>query len=121
MNAQPDPYDEIQSKLREGLRILGEASEEDRDQLGLALIKLHGALEDCIRLELSRKVSHLRLELEDAGTTWKDLLVYGKQYLEMSESDGRLISDADGQFQRVTHGGTYAKGRTELVKYAEFV
>lgn len=120
MNAQPDPYDEIQKKLREGLSILGEASDEDRDQLGLALIKLHGALEDCIRLELSRKVPHLRLEVEGA-TTWKDLLVYGKQYLEMSESDGRLISDADGQFQQVTHGGTYAKSRAELVKYAEFV
>jgi len=122
MNAQPDPYDEMQKRLREGLRILREASEEDRHRFGPALIKLHGALEDFIRLELSQKAPHLRLEVEDAGrTSWKDLLPYAKQYLEFSESDASMISEADRQCQQVARGGTYTKSRADLVRYAEFV
>ena len=115
-------YDEMQKKLQVGLRILEEASEEDRDRLSLALIKLHGALADCIRLELSQKAPHLGLEVQDASrTSWQDLIRYGQQYLEFSESDARMISDADRQQQHIARGGTYANSREELVKYAEFV
>ena len=107
-------YDAMQKKLREGLRILEEASEEDRDRLGLALIKLHGALADCIRLELSQKAPQLGLEVQDASrTSWQDLIRYGQQYLEFSESDARMISDADRQQQHLARGGTYAESRAE--------
>jgi hypothetical protein len=122
MSVQPDLYDEMQKKLREGLRLLEEASEQDRDRLGLALLKLHGALADCIRLELSRTAPHLRPAVQDASrTSWQDLVRYGQQYLEFSESDARLISDADRQQQHVARGGTYTKSRAELVDYAGFV
>jgi len=113
---------EMQTKLREGLQILEEASEEDRDRLGLALIKLHGALGDYLHFELSEKAPHLRLEAQDVSqTSWQDLIRYGQQYLGFSEGDARMISDADRQHQHVARGGAYAKSRAELVEYADFV
>lgn len=115
-------YDEMQKKLREGQAILEEASEEDRDRLGRALIKLHGALADFILLELSQRAPHLGLEVKDASRiSWQELIRYGQQYLGFSESEARLISDADRQEQHIARGGTYAKSRGELVQYAEFV
>ena len=115
-------HDEAQTKLREGLRILDEASEEDRDRLGLALIKLHGTLGDYLHFELSQKAPHLRLEGQDASqTSWQDLIRYGQQYLEFSDSDARMIFDAHRQHQHVARGGTYAKSRAELAEYAAFV
>ena len=122
MSAHPDLYGEMQEKLRDGLRLLEEASEQDRDRLGLVLLKLHGALADCIRLELSQKAPHLGEEVQDASrTSWQDLIRYGQQYLGYPEGDVRLISEADRQQQHIARGGVYAKSRAELVDYAGFV
>jgi hypothetical protein len=122
MYSQHDKYPQMQSKLQEGLQLLSAASNEDADKLGLALIKLHGALEDFVRMEVGRKAPLLRSEVEDARkTTWRDLIAYSKQYLGFTESDARIISDANMQRQEVAHGGNYGKSRAELVRYAEFV
>jgi hypothetical protein len=122
MSTQPDKYAEMHLKLREGLQILSDAAEGDSYRLGMALIKLHGALEDYIRLEVARRAPSLRAEVEDARkTTWKDLIGYGKQYLRFSEMDARTITDANIQRQRVAHGKNYEKSRASLVSYAQFV
>ena len=119
MSAQPDHHSDIQKKLQEGLRLLEESSEQDRDRLGLALLKLHGALADCIRFELSQKAPHTIQDTSQAS--WQDLMRYGRQYLGLSESDARLMSEAERQQQKVARGGTYANSRAELVEYAGFV
>jgi hypothetical protein len=112
----------MQKKLQEGLRLLEEASEDYRDRLGLALIKLHGALADCMRLEVSQKATDVGTDVQDASRmSWPDLIRYGQQYLGLTESDVRLIVEADRQQQHVARGGTFANSRAELVQYAEFV
>jgi hypothetical protein len=122
MNTQQDKYAQMQSKLEEGLRLLSNASDEDRYFLGVALIKIHGALEDFVRLELAKRAPSLRLEVEDAGkTSWKDLIQYGKKYLRLSERDIQTINEANLQRQRVAHGGNYENSREHLTKYADFV
>lgn len=122
MSARPDLYDEMQKKLRDGLRLLEEASEQDRDRLGLALIKLHGALADCLRLELAQAAPGLGIEVQDESrTSWPELIRYGQRYLGFTVSDVRRISEADRQQQRIARGGTYAESRAELVQYAGFV
>ncbi|HEX5836345.1 MAG TPA: hypothetical protein VFY26_00850 [Anaerolineales bacterium] len=119
MSAQPDHDSDVQQKLQDGLRLLEEASEQDRDRLGLALLKLHGALADCIRLELSQKAPHTVRDVSQAS--WQDLIRYGRQYLGLSEGDARLMSEAERQRQQVARGGTYANSRAELAEYAGFV
>jgi hypothetical protein len=119
---QPDKYAQMQSKLEEGLKILTNASDGDSYILGIALIKIHGALEDFVRLELARRAPSLRMEVEDAGkTTWKDLIYYGKKYLRLTERDVQTINEANIQRQRVAHGGNYEKSRDHLERYADFV
>jgi len=92
MNTQQDKYAQMQSKLREGLQILSKASNEDWYKLNAALIKLHSALEDFVRIGVAQKAPHLRAQVEDVKqTAWNDLIAYGKQYLGFSESDARII------------------------------
>src|SRR5687768_16189983 len=93
MNTDPDKHARMHAKLREGLQILSEASNEDKFKLNAALIKLHSALEDFVRIGVAQKAPHLRVTVEDVKqTAWNDLIAYGKQYLVFSESDARIIS-----------------------------
>ena len=109
-------------KLREGQQLLGEAVSEDDPRLGLALIKLHGALEDTFRIEIARQAPHLRSVVEDnRQTNWRDLIEYAKQYLSLGEQDIRAINRANFLRQEVAHGGNYQGSREELVRYARFV
>ena len=123
MATQPqDKYAQMQSKLREGLQILSQASSEDGYQLGVALLKLHAALEDYFRLEIAKRAPSLRMEVDDPKkTSWNELIRYGKQYLRLTEEDARIIVEANRQRMSVAHGGNYEKNRQELVKYAGFV
>src|SRR5262245_59395875 len=123
MNMRQIKYTQMQSKLEEGLQTLEDATAGD-DQLNLnaALIKLHGAMEDFVRLEVGQKAPHLRETVEDARlTTWKDLLDYGRKHLGFTDEDCRIISEANTQRQKVAHGGNYDKKLTDLKRYARFV
>ena len=122
MNARQNKYEQMQSKLNEGLEKLEELSEDDSDRMGIVLIKLHGALEDFVRLEVAEKAPHLREAVEDAKqTNWKNLLDYGKTYLGFTENDCRIITEANNQRQKVAHGGNYEKKLADLKNYALFV
>lgn len=81
MNTQQGKYTEVQTKLGEGLQILSTTSQGDLRSLNDALLKIHGALEDFVRLEIAAKAPDLRAEVENKRTTWKTLIDYGKQYL----------------------------------------
>jgi len=122
MTTQQEKYAQMQSKLQEGLKILSQAANDDGYQLGMALLKLHAALEDQFRIEIAEKAPSLRMEVEDPKkTSWNELIRYGKQYLGLSESDARAIVEANRQRQSVAHGGNYEKRRSDLMKYASFV
>lgn len=114
---------EVQSKLQRGLAILSSSTPEESEILGLALIKLHGALEDHIRRALVQRMpNELRDVIDDAGKTqWKDLLEYGRQYIGLTESDSRVIMDANRDRQQFAHGGSYSGGRAQIENYAAFV
>ena len=122
MNTHQDKYAQMHAKLREGLQILSESSNEDKYKLNAALIKLHSALEDFVRIEVAQKAPHLRDTVEDVRqTSWNDLIAYGKQYLGFSESDARIISALNRQRQDVAHGNNYPGSRAELAEYGRFV
>ncbi len=122
MNTDQDKRAQMHAKLREGLQILSEASNEDQYKLNAALIKLHSALEDFVRIGVAQKAPYLREAVEDVRqTTWNDLIAYGKQYLGFSERDARIISVANRQRQDVAHGNNYSGSRDELAEYGAFV
>ena len=122
MNTNEDKYTQMQAKLREGLQILSRASNEDKYKLNAALIKLHSALEDFVRIGVAEKAPNLRDKVEDVKqSAWNDLIAYGKQYLGFSESDARIISAANRQRQDVAHGHNYPGSRDELAEYGAFV
>ena len=121
MSPQHDKRAEMQAKLSEGLKTLSAASQEDLRSLNDALLKIHAALEDFVRLELAAKAPHLREEVENKRTTWKTLIGYGKEYLGFSEYDVQMITEANHQRQGVAHGGDYSGSLSELVTYAGFV
>ena len=122
MNMRENKYRLMQDKLHEGLEKLEELSEDDTDRMGLVLIKLHGAMEDFVRLEVGEKASQLRETVEDARlTNWKSLLDYAKTYLGFTEEDCRIITDANIQRQKVAHGGNYDGRLADLKRYARFV
>lgn len=122
MASQPDKYSQMQSKLREGKEILARASGDDGYQLGMALLKLHAALEDHFRLEIARKAPSLRMEVDNPQkTSWNELIRYAKQYLRLNQEDARLILEADRQRIGVARGGTYDGTRRELMRYADLV
>ena len=112
----------MHAKLREGLQIVSEASDEQKYKLNAALIKLHSALEDFVRIRVSQKAPHLRDKAEDVEQTgWNDLIAYGEQYLGFLESDARLIRAANRQCQDVARGNDYPGSRDELAEYGAFV
>ena len=122
MNTDQDKHAQMHAKLREGLQILSEASNEDRYKLNAALIKLHSALEDFVRIAVAQRAPHLGDKVEDAEqTAWNELIAYGKQYLGLSERDARIIHAANRQNQDVAHGNNYPGSRDELAEYGAFV
>ena len=122
MNTDQDKHAQMHAKLREGLQILSEASNEDQYKLNAALIKLHSALEDFVRIGVAQKAPHLRGAVEDLKqTTLNDLIAYGKQYLGFSERDARIISVVNRQRQDVADGNNYPGSRDELAEYGAFV
>jgi hypothetical protein len=123
MNTSQSKYAQMQIKLEEGLRILESTIEEDDPfTLNAALIKLHGAMEDFVRLEVARKAPHLRDTVEDLrNTNWKTLLDLGRTYLKFTQKDCDIINEANVYRSKVAHGGNYEKKLSDLKKYARFV
>jgi hypothetical protein len=119
---QEDKYAQIQSKIQRGLKNLKESTGNDGFKLGMALVLLHGALEDFFRLELALKAPHLRSEVEDLRkTSWRELIDYGKKYLKLSENDAFIIMNANKLRQRIAHDGEYDGNSAEVMAYAKFV
>ena len=122
MSSNQSKYAQMRSKLQGGLEKLKEISTDDNDGMGTALIKLHGAMEDFVRLEVAQKAPHLRETVEDLKqTNWNDLLDYGREYLNFSDNDCKIISNANFQRNKYAHGGDYTFSYSEIKNYAHFV
>jgi hypothetical protein len=111
-------------KLKLGLERLSKA-EKDRDLLGLALISLHGALEDHFRYWLksnsSVPLSKREFIFNFKQIQWKDLLDLMQQYGGLNKNQCNYIFDMNKLRQAVGHGGQYTGTRSQLEKYAGFV
>ena len=121
MSTQQDKYAQLQSKLENGLEKLKKISIDDKDGMGAALIKLHGAMEDYVRLEVAQKAPHLRASVEDLKTGWKDLLEHGRTFLGFTANDCDIISEANFQRNKFAHGQDFTYTYSDLINYAQFV
>jgi len=110
-----------QDKYERGKKLMSSVG-GDPQQMGLALMALHGALEDQIRSLLEEKIPSQRDIIWDSRTTqWKDLVNYGKQYLGFSEHDVRMILNANYYRQEVAHGNEFSWSQAGLKQYADWV
>ena len=113
-----------QDKLQLGLQRLSKAG-DDPDFLGMALISLHGALEDYFRSWLSSNssVSPSKREvvLDARQMQWKGLLDLMQQYGSLNDNQRQYIFRMNRLRQDVGHGGQFTGTRSELENYADFV
>jgi hypothetical protein len=111
-------------KLKLGLERLSKA-EKDLDLLGLALISLHGALEDHFRYLLksnsSVPLSKRELIFNFRQTQWKGLLGLMQRYGGLNKNQCDDILYMNKLRQEVAHGKQYAGTRSQLEDYADFV
>ena len=121
---QSTDHQQNQDKLQLGLQRLSKAG-SDPDMLGLALISLHGALEDYFRnwLSTNSSVSHSEREavLDTAQVQWKGLLDLMQQYGGLNNNQRQYIFRMNRLRQDVGHGNQFAGTRSELENYADFV
>jgi hypothetical protein len=124
MDTYQDKHAQIQAVLREGLLVLSEAAENDRRLAGVALLSIHAAMEDFLRLEIARKVPDLRAEVEDVNQTGlKSLSDYSRMYLGFGSSDVDMILTANSQRNSFAHSKRYGWSwrRADVARYAAFV
>ena len=120
MDPTPNLSARMQDKLAQGLQKLRETSPEDPKGLGAALVHLHGAMEDFVRLELAQKAPHLRAAAEDPQTSWNDLLEHGRTYMGFTENDCTILTEAEAQREAHRRGRNFTYTYTDLVNYAQF-
>lgn len=113
-----------QNKFQIGIERLSKAG-NDPDFLGMALISLHGALEDYFRDWLSSNSSvppSIReIVIDTRKTHWKGLLDLMQQYGGLKDHQRNYIFHINKLRRNVGHGGRYTGTRFELEKYADFV
>ena len=59
--------------------------------------------------------------LNKSATSWKGLLLYGKQYLGISQDDADFINEANHYRQDYTHGNAFTWEKQKLLTYIAFV
>lgn len=115
---------QYREKLRLGLQRLSKAG-NDPDLLGLALISLHGALEDRFRNWLSTNPSvppsEREVVLDARKMQWKGLLDLMRQYGGLNDNQRQYIFRLNRLRRDVGHGSQFTGTRSELENYADFV
>lgn len=110
----------MNDKLQRGLRQLAEAG-HDKDKLGMALISLHGALEEFFRSQLAAEIVADENEQGRRRTDWQDLLNLWQKHRTLSHHDRELIYAKNGKRNAVAHGDPFEISRNEMELYAQFV
>ncbi len=108
----------MSNSLQEGLETLRDAK-NDKRLLGMALISLHGALEEYIRNELAREIAVSESSGPRVG--WQDLVDLWQRHRELSPNDRDLILSKNTLRNKVAHAKPYRISRAEIETYAQFV
>jgi hypothetical protein len=107
-------------KLQRGLNQLSEAG-HDKAKLVMALILLHGALEDYFRSQLAAEIVADENEQGRRRTDWQDLLNLWQTHRTLSYNDRELLFAKNSKRNAVAHGDPFAISRNEMELYAQFV
>lgn len=114
---------DIKDKLQRGFELIGR-SHGDADLLGVALLAMHGALEDHLRealeacADLSAEERQL-LSRRDAG--WLPLVELAQKRLGLRQEERQLILEANKARQAFAHGEQFAGRVSNVLRYARFV
>jgi hypothetical protein len=113
----------VDEKLRRGFDIAARAN-GDGDALGVALLALHGALEDHLD-EALRQLPDLapedRQALEDPAAGWVTRANLALRYGLVTREQRQAILDANRQRQEFAHGDPFVSGQRALDNYANLV
>lgn len=95
----------------------------DVDKLSMALLKLHGALEDRLRELLAAKLPLERNEINDTKEfNWPQIVDFARAHLGMAYADSSEIMRMNGLARNPTaHGTTLNITREEVVQYESLV
>jgi hypothetical protein len=113
----------VDDKLRRGYELAASAN-GDADALGLALLALHGALEEHLGEALGRLpdlAPEDRQALETPGFGWVPRANMALRYGLITREQRQAILEANRQRQEFAHGGPYAGRQRELDDYAALV
>jgi len=109
-------------KLARGFRLLARSG-GDSDMLGVALLAIHGALEDHLRarlLALPNLDERARRQLEHYSA-WLPLVRLAHQHLDLSPGQRRAIQEAGLLRQSFAYGEPFAGGVGTLLHYGRLV
>jgi hypothetical protein len=113
----------IQQKLEIGRTRLNKAG-NDPDLLGLAMVSIHGALEDACRDWLSApniRQQHGKNVQNRSEASWQVLLELMQKHCGWSEQDTRYVSRMNSLRNKSAHGDPFEGTRQELEKYLSYV
>ncbi|MCB8942921.1 MAG: SH3 domain-containing protein [Ardenticatenaceae bacterium] len=103
-------------KLQEGFARLAGAGDDER-LLGMALMSLHGALEEHFREQLAREI----VTETQARPGWLELVDLWQKHRVLSPEDRTLILTTNSKRNQIAHGEPFHLSRMEVERYAEFV
>jgi hypothetical protein len=113
----------VDDKLRRGYDLVARAG-GDPDALGVALLALHGALEEHLDETLRRLPEVLpedRAQIGQPGYGWSTRAALAQRYGLISREQRQAILDANRQRQEFAHGGVFEGRQRELDNYAGLV
>jgi TM2 domain-containing membrane protein YozV len=115
--------DPAKKKLADGRLALAKAG-DDPDLLGVALTKIHAALEEACRTWLSTPSvaqSH-RLNVQNrAQVSWKELLALMTKYYQWSDRDVAYVRRFNSLRNQAAHGEEFQGKRQDVENYASHV
>jgi TM2 domain-containing membrane protein YozV len=115
--------DPAKKKLADGRLALAKAG-DDPDLLGVALTKIHAALEEACRTWLSAPTiaqSH-RLNVQNrAQVSWKELLALMTKYYQWSDRDVAYVRRFNSLRNQAAHGEEFQGKRQDVENYASYI
>lgn len=115
--------DLAKKKLEDGCLTLDKAG-NDTDLLGLALTKIHAALEEACRIWLSEPTvaqSHHFDAKDRKEVTWQEILALMTQYYQWTSDDTSYIRNKNQLRNKIAHNDEFNLTRQEVENYAQYV
>ncbi len=114
---------DTEDKLTRGFTLLARSG-GDPDLLGVALLAIHGALEEHLRAELLARPdlrSEERQTLEHYSAGWLPLVRLAQQYLDLTHDQRRTIQEASLLRQNFAYGEPFGGSVGTLLHYGRLV